>query len=143
MYNWINQTNVLDSYRSFQQFQKINFWANDSSLAAHIFMTSPRPYFNWHVSAVKNRSQTCTLLFNDFNYEIKLLFWHNDIEWKMHFTIREKIMKQLFSIHHNHKHILSKSKNGLLTSAHANVELYSFGYKTQYFGAYLFSVKHK
>ena len=67
-------------------FQKNYFWERDSSLAAQIFMAWPRPYFNWHVSAVENWSQTCPLLFNDCNYEIKLIFWRNGIKWKMHFT---------------------------------------------------------
>ena len=44
----------------------------------------------------------------------------------MYFTIREKIMKQLFSIRHNRKYKLSKGDNGLVKFLHADVELYFF-----------------
>ena len=100
--------------------------ASDSSLAAQTFMTWPRAYFNWHFSAIKNWGQTCLLLFNDYKYEIKLLFWRNDIEWKICFIIREKTMKQLFLIRHNHKYKLSKGENGLFKFVNADVELYFF-----------------
>ena len=38
----------------------------------------------------------------------------------MDFTIREKIMKQLFLIRHNHKH-KPKDKNGLVKFVHAEL----------------------
>ena len=130
---------------------------SDSLLAAQIFMTWPRSYFIWHVSTVKNWSQTCTLLFYDYNYKIQLLFWRNAIEWKMYFTIREKIIKQLFLICHNHKY-KSKGENLLVKFVHADVEWYFLGVlvvlflkgsiswnliKTQYFRNYFFSMKPK
>ena len=40
----------------------------------------------------------------------------------MYFTIREKIMEQLFLIRHNHKHKPSKDKNGLVKFVHAELE---------------------
>ena len=46
----------------------------------------------------------------------------------MYFTIREKIMKQLFLTRHNHKYKLSKGENSLLKFVHADVELYFFGW---------------
>ena len=45
----------------------------------------------------------------------------------MYFTIREKIMKQLFLIRHNHKYKLSKGENGLVKFVHADLKLYFFG----------------
>ena len=39
----------------------------------------------------------------------------------MYFTIREKIIKQLFLIHHNHKYKPSKGENGLVKFVHADV----------------------
>ena len=56
--------------RSLLPFQKNNFSANDSSLAAQIFATLPKPYFNWYISAVKNLGQTCEFVFNNYNFEI-------------------------------------------------------------------------
>ena len=82
---------------------------------------------NQHVSTVKN----CPLLFND--YQIKLLFWRNGIEWKMYFTIREKIMKQFFLIRHNCKYKLSKGENGCLRFVHDDVELFLFGWLMELF----------
>ena len=76
---------------------------------------------NQHVSTVKN----CPLLFND--YQIKLLFWRNGIEWKMYFTIREKIMKQFFLIRHNCKYKLSKGENGCLKFLHDDVNYIFLG----------------
>ena len=66
-------------------------------------------------------------------------------------------MNYLFLIRHNHKYKLSKGENGLLKFVHADVNYTFLGgwwdcfnggiirklIKTQYFGAYLFSVKHK
>ena len=126
--NWITPARVLDSYRSLLLSPKVNFSASDSSLAAQIFMAWPRPFFIWDVSAIKNWGQTCPLLFNDWNYKITLRFCCNGIEWKMCFTIREKIMKQLLLIRHNHKGKLSKGENGLFKYVHADVILYFFGW---------------
>ena len=75
----------------------------------------------------------------------------------MYFTIREKNMKQLFLIRHNHKYKPSKGENGLVRFLHADVNYTFLGgwwdcfngsiisklIKTQYFGAYFFSMKHK
>lgn len=55
------------SCRSLLSFQKNNFSANDSS---QIFVTLPKPYFNWYISAVKNLGQTCEFVFNNYNFEI-------------------------------------------------------------------------
>ena len=66
-------------------------------------------------------------------------------------------MNYLFLIRHNHKYKLSKGENGLLKFVHADVNYTFLGgwwdcfnggiirklIKTQYFGAYLFSMKHK
>ena len=42
----------------------------------------------------------------------------------MYFTIREKIMKQLFLILHNHKYKPSKGENVLVKFVHADVEYF-------------------
>ena len=42
----------------------------------------------------------------------------------MHFTIREKIIKQLFLIRHNHKYKPSQGENGLVKFVHAHVEYF-------------------
>ena len=48
-----------------------------SLFATQIFVTWLRPYFIWQVSTLKNWDQTDALLFNDYNYEIQLLFLRN------------------------------------------------------------------
>ena len=53
---------------------------SDSLFATQIFVTWLRPYFIWQVSTVKNWGQTDALLFNDYNYEIQLLFLRNVVE---------------------------------------------------------------
>ena len=85
------------SYRLLLQFQKINSWASDSLLAAQIFITWPRSYFIWHASPVK----TGVRLAHCFSVIITMKYnYYFDVmpSSKMFFTIRVKIMKQLFLI---------------------------------------------
>ena len=42
----------------------------------------------------------------------------------MYLTIREKIIKQLFLIRHNHKYKPSKGENGLVRLVHADVDYF-------------------
>ena len=42
----------------------------------------------------------------------------------MYFTIRERIMKQLFLIRHNHKYKPSKGENELVKFVHVDVEYF-------------------